>query len=113
MAQCATTREPRIVIEPLFRPFVEDRATQLFEGATKLVIQPSSERQLASIRIGEHDRVAVMIGPEGGLIPYEIDALRRVGFLPVTAGSNGVRAEISTIAVLSQIDLLRRQSSSV
>ncbi|HHL39119.1 MAG TPA: 16S rRNA (uracil(1498)-N(3))-methyltransferase [Deltaproteobacteria bacterium] len=45
--------------------------------------------------------VAVLVGPEGGLDPGEIDAARAAGFLEVSLGRNVLRTETAAIAALS------------
>lgn len=108
MMQAKTTREPRVTAEPLFRPWVEDRAPALVLGATALVAHPAAATPLAALRISREDRVVVAVGPEGGFIPFEIEALGRAGFRSVSMGERTLRVETATVALLAQIDLLRR-----
>ena len=48
-------------------------------------------------------RIALFIGPEGGLAKTEIDALFTAGFLPCSLGPRILRAETAVIAALSII----------
>jgi RsmE family RNA methyltransferase len=105
MMQAMTTRMPRVQIEPLFKPFVEDRLPS-FEG-TKLVAHPYAETPLHRIRVAESERIVLVIGPEGGLLPYEIEALERAGCRSIHIGPRILRVETACVALLAQLDLLR------
>lgn len=110
LMQARATREPRVDIEPLFRPFLEDRAEKESEGAVRLVLQPGAATCLCdqATRIAPEARVVVAIGPEGGFVDYELAAFEAAGFLPVSMGERVLRVETACVAALAQIDLLRR-----
>ncbi|MBR3494453.1 MAG: 16S rRNA (uracil(1498)-N(3))-methyltransferase [Clostridia bacterium] len=48
-------------------------------------------------------RLAVVIGPEGGIAPREIDVLREAGALPVTLGPRILRTETAGLASLAAL----------
>jgi RsmE family RNA methyltransferase len=108
MMQAKTTREPRVTVEPLFKPWVEDRARALVGDALAIVAHPTAPERLADARIAPGRRVVLAVGPEGGFIPYEIEALQRAGFAPVSMGERTLRVETAVVALLAQVDLLRR-----
>jgi RsmE family RNA methyltransferase len=108
MMQGRTTREPRVSFEPLFKPWVEDRAREFVGGALAIVAHPTAATRLADVRVAPATRVVLAVGPEGGLIPYEIEALERAGFRAVSIGERTLRVETAVVALLAQIDLLRR-----
>ncbi len=108
LMQARSTREPRVTIEPLFKPFVEDRLPALAAGARALVAHPAAARDLAGVRLVPGERVLLAVGPEGGFIPYEVEALERAGLAPVTMGPRPLRVETACVALLAQLDLLRR-----
>jgi len=108
MMQARTTREPRVSVEPLFKPWVEDRARELVGDALALVAHPVAPAPLADVRVEPGRRVVIAVGPEGGFIPYEVEALGRAGFVPVSMGERTLRVETAVVALLAQIDLLRR-----
>lgn len=105
MMQAMTTRLPAISIEPLFKPFVEDRLPA-FPGL-KLAAHPRAETPLSTLRIAPHEKVTLVIGPEGGLLPYELEALERAGCRAVNIGPRILRVETACVALLAQISLLR------
>ena len=113
MMQAKTTREPRVTVEALFKPWVEDRAAAFVGGALALVAHPTATSPLSGVRIAASQRVVLAVGPEGGFVPYEIDALQSAGFRGVSMGERTLRVETATVALLSQIDLLRRLGANL
>jgi len=113
MMQAKTTREPRVTVEPLFKPWAEDRAAAFVGDALALVAHPTAAAPLASARIAASQRVVVAVGPEGGFVPYEVEALETAGFRAVSMGERTVRVETAVVALLAQIDLLRRLGASL
>jgi RsmE family RNA methyltransferase len=108
MMQGRHTREPEVLFEPLFKPFVEDRLDALFANAAhRIVAHPGVERSMAQLRVGPQDRVVGVIGPEGGLLPYEVAALEQHGFEPVRMGPTPLRVETACVALMAQVELLR------
>jgi len=108
MMQARTTREPRVSVEPLFKPWVEDRAREFAGDALAVVAHPPAATRLADVRVSPAARVVIAVGPEGGFIPYEVEALERAGFRAVSMGERTLRVETAVVALLAQIDLLRR-----
>ncbi|UFS71866.1 16S rRNA (uracil(1498)-N(3))-methyltransferase [Geomonas sp. RF6] len=47
------------------------------------------------------ESVAVVVGPEGGLTPEEVEAARRCGFIPVSLGRRILRTETAGLAVIA------------
>ena len=108
MMQGRHTREPQVIFEPLFKPFMEDRAAGLFANTPcKVVAHPGAERSIAEQHVGASDRVTAVIGPEGGLLPYEVEAFQALGFTPVTMGPAPLRVETACVALMAQFALLR------
>ncbi len=108
LMQGRRTLLPRVTIEPLFKPFIEDRAPALFADATvRLVAHPTASTPMGAVRVKAHERVAIAIGPEGGFIPYEVEAFEAMGFEPVSMGPHPLRVETACVALLAQLQLLR------
>ncbi len=108
MMQGRHTHEPKVRIEPLFKPFVEDRVPSLFANTThRIVAHPTANQTIANLRLRSTDRVVAVIGPEGGLIPYEVEALEQQGFQGVRMGPSILRVETACVALMAQIELLR------
>lgn len=65
----------------------------------RLVLHHRTEQSLDSMNTPT--RVALMIGPEGGLSPEEIAAAENSGFLPVALGPRVLRTETAPIAAMA------------
>lgn len=111
MMQGRTTREPRVAVERRFRPFVEDRLSAFAAGARAFVAHPGAETPLARVELAPGERVVLAVGPEGGFLAAEVEAFRGAGFLPVTMGERTLRVETACVALLAQLDLLRRRGA--
>lgn len=91
---------PEVVLEPRFKPFVEDRLPGLSAGTRKLVAHPVAA-ETCPVQLQEP--VTLAIGPEGGFIPYEVDKLREQGFEVVHLGSRILRVETAVPVLLSRL----------
>jgi len=54
-------------------------------------------------QIKKRERIAIVIGPEGGFSSEEVDQLKSFGFVPVSLGRRILRAETASIYALSII----------
>ncbi len=109
LMQARATHEPVVHVEPLFRPFVEDRAPVLFGESRRFVAHPGADRDIAALDMAPAERVALVVGPEGGLLPFEVDLLGEAGFEAISMGDRTLRVETACVALLAQLDLLRRR----
>lgn len=105
LMQAKRTRVPSISIEPLFRPFVEDRLDAWLGPSRRIVLDPVTDGSLeAAIRSMDRDaRVAVAIGPDTGFVPFEIDRLMNVGFVRARLGTSILRTDTAAVAALGAI----------
>ena len=67
-----------------------------------LILAPWEEERENSIRVSWHGEkdVAVVIGPEGGISPEEIEKLKETGAKPVTLGPRIFRTETAGLAAI-------------
>ncbi len=75
-------------------------------GAVKLVLWEQEERRSPKrllSRWPRPDRVYVLVGPEGGFAPGEIEAARRAGFIPISMGTPTLRSETAALAALAML----------
>lgn len=110
LMQGGSTREPEVIIEDLFKPFLEDRVGRMFAGHRKMLAHPKAKTPISKLRLGRTERVVVVVGPEGGLIPYEVEQLERAGFEAFTMGERILRVDTACVALLAQLELLRNIS---
>lgn len=70
-------------------------------GSLVLVLEPSADRALSSVELGGTGDVVVVVGPEGGIAPHELDALREAGAVPVRLGDSVLRTSTAGPAALA------------
>tara|TARA_R100000322_G_scaffold145169_1_gene101315 strand:+ start:1024 stop:1773 length:750 start_codon:yes stop_codon:yes gene_type:complete len=69
------------------------------DGSRKLVLHHHSEQPLAQLDRPSH--LILLVGPEGGLTPGEVDAARSAGFVPTAFGPRVLRTETAPAAALA------------
>lgn len=102
LMQARHTAMPHVTLEPLFKPFVEDRAPDFITDADAYVIDPSATSHLGTAPITDR-RVVLAIGPEGGFREYEVDAFERAGFIKHHLGERILRVETACVASLATV----------
>lgn len=90
LEQAKDTIPPQVVLKQRFKPFVEDELPAISEGSLRLVAHPETGEPCPS---GIGGPATLVIGPEGGLVPFEVEALKAVGFQPIHAGPRILRVE--------------------
>ncbi|MGH8491765.1 MAG: 16S rRNA (uracil(1498)-N(3))-methyltransferase [Moraxellaceae bacterium] len=100
LEQARDTMLPEIFMEPLFKPFVEDRLPALVRNSRALVAHPGAGQ---ACPVALNQPVALAIGPEGGFIPYEVERLAEAGFEPVHLGERILRVETAVIALTARL----------
>ncbi len=98
LEQARDTVIPEVLLRPLFKPFVEDELPGIAKGTVSLVAHPYAS--LPCPRTAEK-AVTLVVGPEGGFIPYEIEKLAAAGFTAVQAGERILNVETAVPALLS------------
>lgn len=63
---------------------------KLAEGARMLVLEPTAQSKLSGLELDDRDLILI-VGPEGGIAPHELDALAAVGASVVRLGPEVLR----------------------
>ena len=100
LEQGGDTVLPCIEIRKRFKPFVEDELPGLMRGSLAIVGHPSAEKPCPFAVPGP---VTLAIGPEGGFIPFEIELLEKIGFIPVSLGKRILRVEYALPAIIGRL----------
>lgn len=100
LEQGKDTIMPRIQIRKRFKPFVEDELSSIIKHGIALVSHPSAASPCPH-KIGSP--VTLAIGPEGGFIPYEINALQNMGFKAVSLGERILRVETALSFIIGRL----------
>lgn len=100
LEQAVDTVVPKVYQHKLFKPFVEDKLTEIIADSKALVGHPTAAE---SCPINIKARTTLIIGPEGGFIPYEIEKLEEQGVEAVTIGDRILRVEAAVPALISRL----------
>ena len=100
LEQSRDTVLPLVTCHRRFKPFVEDTLPAMTSTRQSLLAHPgdfpSCPRDL------QRDTLLV-IGPEGGFIPYEVEKLAHAGCQPVSLGPRILRVETALTALLGRL----------
>jgi len=100
LEQARDTVLPRLHCHRRFKPFVEDLLPTLAGDRLALLAQPGDYPPCP--RDLRQDTLLV-IGPEGGFIPYEVDKLQAAGCRAVSLGPRILRVETALTALLGRL----------
>lgn len=101
LEQAGDTIAPKIELYKRFKPFVEDvLPTLISEQKPAYVAHPYTEQKMP---FAIDHSCTVIIGPEGGFIPYEIDLLKKNGCQAVSLGNRILRTETAIPYVLGRL----------
>lgn len=100
LEQSVDTVLPDIQIRRRFKPFVEDELPAITNGSKPLLAHPYGAK---ACPYNVDHKVTLVIGPEGGFTPYEVDKFKSIGFEAVTTGPRILRVEHAVNAFLSRL----------
>ena len=101
LEQAGDTIAPKIEMYKRFKPFVEDiLPTHIDDQNPAFVAHPYTEQKMPC---AIEQSCTVIIGPEGGFIPYEIDLLIKNGCQAVSLGNRILRTETAISYVLGRL----------
>lgn len=99
---------------PLLQDLIDIKEISSFEFDKAYVpyeeLSVSSKLLDPGTRFAKNERVAVIIGPEGGFLESEIDLLVEAGFTPISLGKRILRAETAVFMSLGLIAYLAEVS---
>ncbi|MDA8241633.1 MAG: 16S rRNA (uracil(1498)-N(3))-methyltransferase [Nitrospiraceae bacterium] len=100
LEQARDTIMPKVLLRPLFKPFVEDELPEIMQGTLPLLADPHAGEPCPR---GLSGPVTVAVGPEGGFIPYEAGKFLSAGFRAVSLGERILNVESAVPALLSRL----------
>lgn len=101
LEQAGDTIVPEIQMYKRFKPFVEDvLPTLISETSPAYVAHPYADESMPN---GIGHTCSVVVGPEGGFIPYEVDLLTKNGCQAVSLGNRILRTETSISYILGRL----------
>lgn len=100
LAQAIDTRLPRVTLHKRFRPFVEDELPAIIGDSRALLAHPAGDTECPRNLTGP---ATLVVGPEGGFIPFEVDLLRAAGCQAVTLGARILRVDTAVPVLLGRL----------
>ncbi len=100
LEQAKDTIMPEVLCRRKFKPFVEDELPSLIKGTNALLADPEAEK---SAPCGNVTPITLVIGPEGGFIPFEIALLKAAGCVNVNFGQRVLRVETAITAAIARL----------
>lgn len=101
LEQAGDTLAPEIALYKRFKPFVEDVLPGLIStDCPAFVAHPYAEQPMP---FALQHPCSIVIGPEGGFIPYEIDLLIKNGCQAVSLGNRILRTETAIPYILGRL----------
>jgi RsmE family RNA methyltransferase len=95
---------PEVRVFNRFKPFVEDELNDFVPTQARFVGHPQAALGIAQLPAFDWS-YCLALGPEGGFVPFEIDALEKRGFTAVRAAMGPLRVESALSYLTGQLDL--------
>jgi len=108
LEQAGRTQLPQVHRFDLFKPMVEDHLPALELPELRFVAHPTATTATHQLQLARAP-FCLVIGPDGGFVPYEVDKLREFGCQPISCGPQTLRTETALAVLWGQLDLLRRR----
>ena len=89
---------PQVHLHPRFKPFIEDQLPGLIGSSACWIGHPGAPEALAT-QSGEG---LILLGPEGGFVPYEVQLAQSMGAQPVRLSDRILSVDTAVTAALSQ-----------
>ncbi|WP_104202681.1 16S rRNA (uracil(1498)-N(3))-methyltransferase [Billgrantia saliphila] len=100
LEQARDTILPEVHLAKGFRPFVEERLPALLNGRRGLLAHPGMAQACPR---GVNEPTVLLVGPEGGFIPHEVERLLAAGCEGIHLGPRILRVETAVIALLARL----------
>ena len=99
MERASDTVVPQVHQYRRFRPFVEDQLKDICAGRPCWIAQMGASLALRETPPGD---AVVMVGPEGGFVPFELELAQAVLAQPVHLGSRTLSVDTALTTALAQ-----------
>ena len=89
---------PQVHLHRGFKPFVEDQLPELIGSSGCWIAHPGAPEALAT----QSQEGLIMLGPEGGFVPYEVELAKSMGARPARLSDRILSVDTAVTAALSQ-----------
>jgi RsmE family RNA methyltransferase len=100
LSQSRDTVLPELQLHKRFKPFVEDELAELIGDKRALLAHPGDYPGLPQDAVTPS---LLVIGPEGGFIPYEVEKLQHAGCDPISLGPRILRVENAVSSLIARM----------
>lgn len=100
LEQSMDTILPIVKLRNRFRPFVEDELPKIAQNKRKIIAHPTTNTSLISQKPG---KTVLIIGPEGGFVPFELAKFAAAGFEKYSLGKRILRVETAVPVLLAKL----------
>lgn len=100
LEQAKDTVLPTVTCHERFKPFVEDTFPAIINKKEGLLAHPGAYPMAPS---GPRPDTVLIIGPEGGFIPYEVEKFQQAGCATVSLGPRILRVENAVNSLLGRL----------
>ena len=100
LEQGMDTLLPTIHLKKRLKPFVEDELPEICHGLARWIAHPGNHQYCPSDL--DHPSILV-VGPEGGLVPFELNLFKALNFTPIELGQRILRVETAIPALISRL----------
>lgn len=99
----AATKQSRRATPPLIEQLVTKKSLEqrIAQAVLALVLHEDAEQPLAAVELPENGEVLLVVGPEGGITPAELDSFLAAGATPVRMGRTVLRSSSAGPAALA------------
>jgi len=106
----AATKQSRRARVPVVGELANQAAVvaRIESAALSLVLHEEAGQPLAGLELPRSGDVVVIVGPEGGIAPDELDAFVRAGAVPVRLGPHVLRSSSAGPAALAVLSAAGR-----
>jgi len=101
--QCGRNRLPHIDAVTDFARIADRVRAVALDPGPRLLLDPQASRPLAAAVAPGTETASLLVGPEGGFDPRELDLARSAGFEPVRLGPRVLRTETAPLAALAAL----------
>ncbi len=99
LEQSKDTVMPTVEIHKGFKQFITDHLPAMTKGKLNIVAHPGGN----ALKTSSHKETNLIIGPEGGLIPYELEQLQSLGFTTIDLGPRILRVDTALPLLMGKL----------
>lgn len=108
-AREAMKQSRRSFLPEVMAASTRDVAALLAEVDLALVLHEDASSHVSEVELPRRGRVAVVVGPEGGISPEELETFREAGATPVLVSDGVLRTSTAGAVAVGQLDALSRR----